>query len=259
MPPAGNRFDRSVAHLAEKGGKLGPRHLAGCHGELAVLHPAQPADVTRDRDVVGWVGEDGGRYRTVEQELVAGRIERVAAEQTVRTDLPEIARSRHGDRRGLRCRIGWIGVQIAGIQQNVDLGGLEAGHFDLDVELEQLGQLEPQGIGIPAGILGQPVVGDDVGALLGCGEMVDRDRRSLGHPERAGRFDARPAGDDQPGLVDHDRRHPAERLQAAGDLADLASGVPAQLPVGEGQTFERNGLQAQMVGEGVFEVESRRA
>jgi hypothetical protein len=35
------------------------------------------------------------------------------------------------------------------IEQDVDLAGLEAGHFDLDVQLEQLGQLEPQGIRNP--------------------------------------------------------------------------------------------------------------
>jgi len=54
----GQPFNRSVAHFAEKDGELGPRHLARGHGEPAVLHPVQPADVTGDRNVTGRIGED---------------------------------------------------------------------------------------------------------------------------------------------------------------------------------------------------------
>jgi hypothetical protein len=216
--------------------------------------------VTRDRDVVGRVGEHRARYGAIEHELVAGRIERVAAKQPVRADLPEIAGPRHGYRRRRGRGIGRVdAVQIAGIEQDVDLAGLEAGHFDFDVQLEQLGQLEPQGVGIPAGILGQPVVGDDVGALLGRGEMVHRHRRGLRHAERASGLDARPAGDDEPGLVDDDRRHPAECVQAARDLVDLAGRVLPELPVGEDQTVESDGLKSQVVREAVLEIDSSRA
>ena len=54
----------------------------------------------------------------------------------MRADLSEIAGPRYRDRRRRRRRIGWIGaIQIPGIQQDVNLAGLEAGHLDLDVEL----------------------------------------------------------------------------------------------------------------------------
>jgi hypothetical protein len=38
-------------------GKLGLRHLAGCHGELAVLDRAKAADVAGNRHTVGRIGE----------------------------------------------------------------------------------------------------------------------------------------------------------------------------------------------------------
>ena len=53
------------------------------------------------------------------------------------------------------------------LENEVDLGGLEAGQLDLEVQVDQGLQLDRQDLPVPAGFLGQPIVGKDIGALLG--------------------------------------------------------------------------------------------
>ena len=83
------------------------------------------------------------------------------------TDGPEIARAR--DRRRLavdgRDLVGGVGlVALRGVaDQEVDLGGLEADHLEVEIEvqLRQALELDGEEVLVPAGELGQPVVGDD--------------------------------------------------------------------------------------------------
>ena len=57
------------------------------------------------------------------------------------------------------------------IEDDVDLGGLEAGQFDLEIEIDQRLQLDRKDLPIPARLLGQAVVGQNIGAFFGVAEV----------------------------------------------------------------------------------------
>ena len=135
----------------------------------------------------------------------------------MRADLPEVARPRDGRPGDVRHRIGGIGLRRLVVEpgdQDVDLGHLEAGDRDVEVEIEldQVLQLDRQDLAIPAGLLGELVVGEDVGALLRLAHVLEPDDRNGLMPERLGRGDAAMSGDDDAVLVDQDRVVEAERL-----------------------------------------------
>ena len=105
------------------------------------------------------------RPHAAEQPGHVGRLGGAAAEQPVAAEQPEVARPRDRNRR----RLGGLllaRVGSGGVQQRVDLGGLEAEGAEVDAELAEVGHLQRQHRLVPAGLLGQPVVGEDVGALL---------------------------------------------------------------------------------------------
>ena len=218
----------------EEAGELGPVHLARGHGEVAVAHPAEPAGVAADRHVVGRIGEDGVRQPAArEQRRVAGRLEGVAAEQAVRAELPEVAGPRHrrarfaGDLRDLVLVPGAVRRRVTVEQEEVDLGGLEAGELDLEAELDELVEGAPEGVAVPAGLLGQAVLGDGEGAALRraqAGQPQGRHPRQA-EPER--RLLAGVAGEDGVRLVDQDRDGEAELGDRPGQLVDLLVAVPA--------------------------------
>ena len=57
-------------------------------------------------------------------------------------------------------------------------------------------QLDGEDLAIPAGLLGELVVGEDVGALLRLGQMLEPDARHGLEAELLRGFDAAVAGDD---------------------------------------------------------------
>jgi hypothetical protein len=147
---------------AEEGGELRRAHLARGNGELPVPHTAEPAGVAGDGHVVGRIGEHHLRQLAGEQGVEAGQIEGVAAEQAVVVpEQPEVASARHrrpGRRFGQRRLL--LGLRV-GADHEVDLGHAEAGQLHLEAEVHQLRELERQRLAVPAGKLGQAVVGDD--------------------------------------------------------------------------------------------------
>jgi hypothetical protein len=218
----------------EEAGELGPVHLARRHGEVAVAHPAEPAGVAGDRHVVRRVGEDRLRQPAArEQRRVTGRLEGVAAEQAVGVELPEVAGPRHRRARsagGLRDLVlvpGTARRRVTVDQEEVDLSGLEAGELDLEAELDQLGEGAPEGVAVPAGLLGQAVLGDGEGAALRraqAGQPQGRHPRQA-EPER--HLLARVAGEDDVRPVDQDGDGEAELDDGPGQLLDLLVAVPA--------------------------------
>ena len=80
---------------------------------------------------------------------------------------------------------------------------------------------------VPAGVQGELVVGEHVGALLGLAQAGKLDHRHRVKPELPGREQPAMAGDDAVLAVDQDRVGPAERLDGGGDLRDLGGGVGA--------------------------------
>ena len=89
-------------------------------------------------------------------------------------------------------------------------GRREAGELDVELEIDQALQLDRQDLAVPAGLLGQPVVGKDVGPLLGLGEVRKPDGRNGGKPEQLGRLDPPVPGNDLAGVVDQHRVGEAE-------------------------------------------------
>jgi hypothetical protein len=115
-----------------------------------VADAPQAADVTVDGHVVGRVGEDHLRLAPIEQPPVVLGRRRIAAEDPVRAREPEVAAPRHGRFRLVDRWQGvgfiFIGTGLQTFDQKVDLGRVEAGHLDVEVEVQgrQVLQLDRQ-------------------------------------------------------------------------------------------------------------------
>ena len=109
------------------------------------------------------------------------------------------------------------------VDQNVDLGGLEAGDGQIEVEVKrgEALQLERQQLMVPAGVLGELVVGEDVGANLGLCQVLEPDSRHRLETKQLGRSNSAVAGNDAAFAVDEHRVGEAEAFDAIGDLAKL--------------------------------------
>ena len=83
-------FSRSRS-LGQEGGELALRHLAGSHGELAMLDLSESADIAVDLHVARRIREHHPGRLAVHQHGDDRGIERVAADQAVLTEPPEIA------------------------------------------------------------------------------------------------------------------------------------------------------------------------
>ena len=213
---------------------------------------AEPADVAVDRDIVGRVGEDHLGLLAVHQGGDDFGIERVAADEPVRSEPPQVARpTARRDPVGIRQlivrRIARLFRRQA-LHQLVDLGDREAGDADVeaDVGLHQLLQLERQQLFVPAGVEGELVVGQHIGPLLGRRHVVDPQARHGRHPKFSRGLDPAVAGEDAIVSIDQDRIGEAEAADAVGDLSDLLARMDAGVArpgtqLIEGQGFEKAG------------------
>src|SRR5215216_6305905 len=140
VPAGGGRMaDRLCQELRERL----RRHLAGSHGELAMTHPAKPADMTVDRHVVGWVREDEIRGFSFHQSCEALGIPRVAAQEPMTIEEPDV--SAPGDGRSgvaersyliLRFTCPGRGALFRFLNHEVDLGEREARELDIELEID---------------------------------------------------------------------------------------------------------------------------
>ena len=140
MPPIhADEVDRAVEAVRGEIGEgrrqesceLLARHLARRHGELAMADLAEPTDIAIDRDVVRRVGEDHFGLLAVHQGRDVSWIERVAADEPMWPEPPDVARAaaRSGtspDQEDVLCRIARLLGRQA-FDQLVDLGDREAG------------------------------------------------------------------------------------------------------------------------------------
>ena len=87
---------------------------------------------------------------------------------------PEITWAGDRDSRRLRglllARVGRVAVE-----QRVELAVVEAEAAEVEAEVLQLAELQRQQLGVPAGVEREPVVGEDVRALLRLGEVGEFD------------------------------------------------------------------------------------
>ena len=111
---------------------------------------------------------------------------RITAEQAVIAQLPEVARLRHRRRRRPRGIDSVGGIRRVFLEvrgELVDLDRRKAGDRDVEAldhqDLRKLGQLDGQELAVPAGILGDLVVGEGERAALGLGQSLQLDCRHL--------------------------------------------------------------------------------
>jgi hypothetical protein len=147
-------------------------HLPRRHQELAALPLALAAHMAVHRDVVGWVRKGGGGLLAGQQGVVGGRCQCVPAEETVRTQPPQIALPRYGltfhDLKFVRRRHRLF-RRIERLNQKIDLWRFETRRLDLEVErcIRQLLQDDRQFAMIPARALRQ-LLSASIRALACC-------------------------------------------------------------------------------------------
>lgn len=223
----------------EESFKLGRRHLAGSHDELAMFDGAETRDVAGDRHRIGGICEDHRRLHVTHECRVVRRLERVAAEHAVVTEDPEIADGadcRAGDwRRNFVGRVRGIrGIEC--LDPEIDLRHRKPRRLDREVEIETrevFERLAEQPL-VPGRSIGEPVAGNGESARLRLAQMLKRDRRHLGPAEKLAGFEPAVTGDDLQLAVDEDRRIEAEGLDALRNLADLPLIMRADIPrIGE--------------------------
>src|SRR6266404_723433 len=83
-----------AAYRLQECRKLGLRHLAGCHGELAVLNCAEASDMPGNRYVVRRIGEYHLRPGVAKELLIGLGLGRIAADQAmVAAEVPDVAQA----------------------------------------------------------------------------------------------------------------------------------------------------------------------
>ena len=87
---------------------------------------------------------------------------------------------------------------------------------------DQALELNGQNLLVPSGLLGELVVGQNVGALFRLAQMREPAGGHRIDTEQLGGFHAAMAGDDLLRVIDQDRIAQAELLDAACDLSDLS-------------------------------------
>ena len=190
-----------------------------------------------DRHIIGRIGEHHLRLLLAEQRRINVGLCGIATDEAMPADRPDIASPRdrrpRRDRRHLICGIG-LAVLFAERQladEHVDLRQLEAGdgEIEVDVEVGEILELDREQVPIPAGILGELVVGDHISAdirLAHARQLDGRDRHAA--EQLRGRDTAMP-GDDAVRIIDQDRIGESEPPDRRGDLLNLLCGMRARI------------------------------
>jgi hypothetical protein len=131
-----------------------------------------------DRHVIGRVREDEVSALASHQHIQRGSPLRITTDEAMASEPPDIAGSGDGrscisEGRNLVAGAGRTARRalLCLIEHEVDLGQREAGEFHVEVHLHEAIQLDRQHFAIPAGILRELVVRDDIGPALGRREM----------------------------------------------------------------------------------------
>src|SRR5207248_165498 len=118
---------------------------------------------------------------------------------------------------------------------------------DVEIDVDEALQLDRQQLTFPAGVEGELIVGQYIGAPLSRVQMSQAHRRDTVQAEQLCRLDPAMAGDDRTVLSDQNRVVESELPDALGDLPDLflgmGSGIAGMRPQARhGHRFYRHGL-----------------
>jgi hypothetical protein len=160
---------------------------------------------------------------------------------------PQIARKGYG-RTGL---VDWTLVfaatsptsRFVGVLENeINLSCFKACQLDLEIQAHQRLQLDRQDLPVSTRLLGQPVVGKDVGSPLNGVEVCKLHGWHFFDPQQLCGRHPTVAGEDLRLIVDEDGIAKAKSLDALGDLADLLVGVRARVTRIGSERFDREDL-----------------
>ncbi|WP_456119798.1 hypothetical protein [Thalassococcus profundi] len=119
-------------------------------------------------------------------------------------------------------------------QQRIQLRSVEADLAEIQSEVRQVPEFQRQQLPVPAGILGQAVVSEDVGPLLRVREMREFDHRHLLQAQLGGRQHASVPRDDAVPAIHQHRVVEPELPDRACDLRHLRLGMgPRIVGVGD--------------------------
>ena len=150
--------------------------LAGRYREFPMAGLSRSTDVAIDRHVIGRIGKGGAGGLRAKERAIGFGVQRIAAQNSVTIQQPEIAGpgdgwSRDGGNRpfarvtfGLRQRL----------DAQIDFAGVETGRLECKIEVDDgklLQRFAEQPI-VPGGDLGQAIIGDRKGPTLGVGKMI---------------------------------------------------------------------------------------
>jgi len=202
---------------------------------------AEAANVAGNRHIVGRVGEHHLGPGVAEQLLIGLKLGGIAADQAVAADLPDITLA--ADRRPSRdlndsiCGILTVRRNRQLANKQINFGQIKAGHryVEFDFELSEILQLKTEQSAIPAGIFGEPIIGNHISANLSLAHGRQSHGRDLIQADGFGGFDAAVASNDAVSVIDQDRVSKTEPPDGIGDLDNLLLGV--------GTGISRAGLQ----------------
>ena len=215
-----------------------------------MLDRPQSRDVASDRHVIGRISEHHVDPVGAEQPAIAVGVEGVAAQQAMVAQNPKVARpSDRGDLIVDGRQLVFL-VEAVAIQNDVDLTHLKTAEFEVDlrIEFQNIGELQGQGLAVPAGVVGDPVERKPQYAQIGVGQIRQADRRHLAEAQMPRRQHQAPARHHPLPGIDHDRQDEPEPLEAGRKLAHLLRRVLAGLASKRLAAVTRDELGRQITG-----------
>ena len=145
------------------------------------------------------------------------------------TQQPQIARLRDRLLRQRRRLVVLGQALLAARQQPLQLALAKADQPEVEAELGEVRQLEPQQLLVPARVQRQLVVGKHIRPLLRLAHVRKLDHRHLLQPELSRGHDPAVPGDDAALTIDQYRVRPAELPDARCDLRHLGIAMGARI------------------------------
>ena len=152
---------------------------------------------------------------------------------------PEIARPGHRVRRRLWRLVSVFTILRRTIEQAIEFVFVEAEHSEVDVLIPEGSKFRCQHLVIPAGVLGDAIVGDHQSPALRRRQVRQHDHRRFREAKLARRKHAAVTRDDHAIIADQHWVHEPELGDRSCDLRDLILGMRARVAGVRDQSVER--------------------